>query len=92
MKRLFIIVLDSVGIGALPDAALFGDAGADTMRRISANENFCVPNLLSLGLGNIEGLSYLGKAENSCAAYGRCAERSMGKDTTVGKWGAAFRK
>ena len=86
MKRLFLIVLDSVGIGALPDAAAFGDAGADTMRRISVSENFCVPHLISLGLGNIEGLSYLGKSEKPRAAYGRCAERSMGKDTTVGHW------
>lgn len=86
MKRLFLIVLDSVGIGALPDAEKFGDAGANTMRRISENENFCVPNLRALGLGNIEGLSYLGKTESPLAAYGRCAERSMGKDTTVGHW------
>ena len=86
MKRLFLIVLDSVGIGALPDAAAFGDTGADTMHRISESENFRVPNLLSLGLGNIEGLSYLGKAENPRASYGRCAEKSMGKDTTVGHW------
>ena len=86
MKRIFLIVLDSVGIGALPDAEKFGDAGADTMRRISENENFSVPNLLALGLGNIEGLSYLGASEKPLAAYGRCAERSMGKDTTVGHW------
>ena len=86
MKRLFLIVLDSVGIGALPDAEKFGDAGADTMGRISKNENFHVPNLLALGLGNIDGLSYLGAAEAPRAAYGRCAERSNGKDTTVGHW------
>jgi phosphopentomutase len=86
MKRLFLIVLDSVGIGALPDAEKFGDAGADTMRRISKNENFSVPNLLRLGLGNIEGLSYLGAAEAPLAAYGRCEEKSKGKDTTVGHW------
>jgi len=86
MKRIFLIVLDSVGIGALPDAEKFGDAGADTMRHISKNENFSVPNLCALGLGNIDGLSYLGGAENPLAAYGRCAERSMGKDTTVGHW------
>ncbi len=86
MKRLFIIVLDSVGIGALPDAEKFGDAGADTMGHISKDENFSVPNLLSLGLGNIEGLAYLGKAEKPRGAYGRCAEKSMGKDTTVGHW------
>jgi phosphopentomutase len=86
MKRLFLIVLDSVGIGALPDAAAFGDAGANTMHRISESEKFRVPNLISLGLGNIEGLSYLGKTEYARAAYGRCAEMSMGKDTTVGHW------
>ncbi len=86
MKRLFIIVLDSVGIGALPDAEAFGDAGADTMRRISGDINFKIPNLLSLGIGNIDGLSYLGKADLPLAAYGRCAEKSMGKDTTVGHW------
>lgn len=86
MKRLFLIVLDSVGIGALPDAEKFGDAGADTMGRISKNENFSVPNLLTLGLGNIDGLSYLGAARAPLAAYGKCAEKSMGKDTTVGHW------
>lgn len=86
MKRLFLIVLDSVGVGALPDAEKFGDAGADTMRRISQNENFCVPNLLALGLGNIDGLSYLGAVASPLAAFGKCKERSMGKDTTVGHW------
>ncbi len=86
MKRLFLIVLDSVGIGALPDAEKFGDAGADTMGHISKNENFNIPNLRALGLGNIAGLSYLGAAENPLAAYGKCAEVSMGKDTTIGHW------
>ena len=79
-------MLDSVGIGALPDAAKFGDAGADTMRRISGSKNFNIPNLVSLGIGNIEGLSYLGATEAPRAAYGKCAELSMGKDTTVGHW------
>lgn len=86
MKRLFIIVLDSVGIGALPDAAKFGDAGADTMARISKSEKFHIPNLRALGIGNIQGLSYLGTAENPLAAYGKCAEVSAGKDTTIGHW------
>ena len=86
MKRVFIIVLDSVGIGALPDAKAFGDAGADTMGHISKSKCFDIPNLISLGLGNIEGLSYLGKADYPKAAYGRCAEVSMGKDTTIGHW------
>ena len=86
MKRLFLIVLDSVGIGALPDACDFGDAGANTMGHISASDEFRVPNLLSLGLGNIEGLSYLGTEKEPLASYGRCAERSRGKDTTIGHW------
>ena len=86
MKRLFLIVLDSVGIGALPDACDFGDAGANTMGHISASDEFRIPSLLSLGLGNIEGLSYLGTEKEPLASYGRCAERSRGKDTTIGHW------
>lgn len=86
MKRLFLIVLDSVGIGALPDAEKFGDAGADTMGHISRSDKFNIPNLLSLGLGNIEGLEYLGKVQSPSAAHGKCAETSMGKDTTIGHW------
>ena len=60
-KRVFLIVLDSVGIGAAPDAHLFGDAGADTMKRISASDKFNCPELIKMGLANIDGLSYLGK-------------------------------
>ena len=86
MKRLFLIVLDSVGVGALPDAEAFGDRDADTVRRISKSEKFHIPNLVSLGMGNIDGLSYLGKTEKPRAAYGKCAEVSMGKDTTIGHW------
>ena len=86
MKRLFLIVLDSVGIGALPDACDFGDSGANTMGHISASDEFRIPNLCSLGLGNIEGLSYLGMEKNPHASYGRCTERSRGKDTTIGHW------
>ena len=67
-KRVFLIVLDSVGIGYAPDAADFGDHGADTMRRISSSEKFNIPNLLSLGLGNIDGVDYLGKTEKPLAA------------------------
>lgn len=84
-KRVFLIVLDSLGIGALPDAADFGDTGADTLKSISRSEKFNIPNLLSLGLSRIEGLSYLPNAE-ICAAVGRCKEASCGKDTTIGHW------
>ena len=85
-KRVFLIVLDSVGIGYAPDAADFGDLGANTMKRISSSAKFNIPNLLSLGLGNIDGVDYLGKAEKPLAAVARLRERSRGKDTTTGHW------
>ena len=85
-KRVFLIVLDSVGIGEARDAAAFGDAGAHTMKSISASPYFAIPNLLSLGLGNIPGLSFLGTVENPLAAYARVEEQSAGKDTTIGHW------
>ena len=86
MKRVFIIVLDSVGIGNARDAADFGDAGANTMKRISASESFSVPTLLSLGLGNIDGVDYLPATEEPRAAVLRLRELSRGKDTTTGHW------
>ena len=85
-KRVFIIVLDSVGIGYAPDAADFGDYGANTMKRISASERFFVPNLIKMGLGNIEGVDYLEKAKNPMAAVAKLREKSRGKDTTTGHW------
>ena len=85
-KRVFLIVLDSVGIGYAPDAADFGDLGANTMKRISSSAKFNIPNLLSLGLGNIDGVDYLGKAEKPLAAVARLREKSKGKDTTTGHW------
>ncbi len=84
-KRVFVIVLDSVGIGAAPDAADFGDEGANTMRRISASSKFDIPNLISLGLGSIDGVDYLPSAEPR-ATVARIREKSRGKDTTVGHW------
>ena len=86
MKRVFLIVLDSVGIGALPDAAAYGDAGAHTVQHIAAEDGFCVDTMCSLGLGNIEGLSFLGAVPQPRGAFGRCAEMSVGKDSTVGHW------
>ncbi len=86
MKRVFILVLDSLGIGALPDAAAFGDSGADTLRRIAASARFSAETLCSLGLGNIEGIDYLPSAAAPRAAVGRMQERSRGKDTTIGHW------
>ena len=86
MKRIFLIVLDSCGCGALPDAADFGDAGVHTLRSCARSEALHIPNLRKYGLGNIEGLEFLGPVENPAGAYGRLAERSMGKDTTIGHW------
>lgn len=85
-KRVFIIVLDSVGIGYAPDAADFGDLGANTMKRISSSDKFNIPNLIRLGLGNVDGVDYLEKTDSPMAAVCRLRELSRGKDTTTGHW------
>ncbi len=85
-QRVFLIVLDSLGIGELPDAALFGDEGSHTLRSVSRSEKCVIPNLLKMGLGNIENQDFLPSEPSPTAAFGRMAERSMGKDTTVGHW------
>jgi phosphopentomutase len=84
--RVLILVLDSLGAGALPDAHLFGDEGSHTIRSISSSPLFSVPNLLKMGLGNIPGLEFLPSRTSPTASFGRMAERSMGKDTTIGHW------
>lgn len=86
MKRVFLIVLDSVGAGYLPDAASFGDEGANTLKTVSASPLFKADNMRSLGLGNIDGLDFLVPVENPRGAYGKIAEASAGKDTTIGHW------
>ena len=86
MKRIFLIVLDSCGCGALPDAPDFGDAGVNTLRSCAQSAKLHIPNLLRAGLGNIEGLSFLGTTDAPTAAHCRLAEISMGKDTTIGHW------
>ena len=86
MKRLFLIVLDSCGIGAAPDAADFGDSGADTLRSCAKSAELKVPNLLKAGLGNLDGVDYLEKTDVPTAAVARLQERSKGKDTTIGHW------
>ena len=86
MRRIFLVVLDSFGIGALPDAHLFGDTGANTLLSISKSQKFCIPNMIKMGLGNIDGVDCIEKTDTPSAAFGRCMERSMGKDTTVGHW------
>lgn len=89
MKRAIIIVLDSVGIGELPDAANFGDEGSNTLVNIKKNfPSLSLPNLCSLGLGNIDGdeISILGKVDSPIGCFGKMAESSIGKDTTTGHW------
>ncbi|MBA2660723.1 MAG: phosphopentomutase [Bradymonadaceae bacterium] len=86
-KRAVIIVLDSVGIGELPDAAAYGDTGSDTLGHIAASiEGFDLPNLRALGLGNIEGVAQLEAVERPAAGFGRMTEVSHGKDTATGHW------
>ena len=84
--RVFVIVLDSFGIGAAPDAADFGDAGANTIKGVAGTGILSLPNMTSLGLGNIDGVDAIGKVENPKATYARLEERSKGKDTTTGHW------
>ena len=86
MKRIFLIVLDSCGAGALPDAAQFGDAGANTLASCAKSPFLHIPNLIKCGLGNAEGLDFLGKTQTPAGAYGTMAEMSAGKDTTIGHW------
>ena len=86
MKRIFLFVLDSCGIGEAPDAALFGDAGANTMKRISASPRFSAENLVKLGLGAIDGCEYLSTGAPHIGAVARLRELSKGKDTTIGHW------
>lgn len=86
MKRVFLFVLDSCGAGELPDAAKFGDFGVNTLRSCSTSKLLNIPNMLQAGLGNIEGLDFLGPVDNPTGAFCKLAEASMGKDTTIGHW------
>lgn len=86
-KRAILIVLDSAGIGALPDAAAFGDEGANTLGNIRrVRGRLALPNLYRLGLANIEGSTLPDVAAAPAGAFGRCAERTLAKDTTCGHW------
>ena len=85
-KRVFIIVLDSFGIGAQPDAERFGDGGANTLVSVSKSEKLNIPTLISLGLSEIEGVGCLPKSSETIGAFGRMTELSLGKDTTIGHW------
>ena len=83
-KRAFLIVLDSVGIGQMPDAAEWGDEGSDTLATIRKHPDFSCPNLTKMGLFNIDGVG--GKVDSPRTCYARMREASKGKDTTIGHW------
>ncbi|MBK5290925.1 MAG: phosphopentomutase [Acidobacteriia bacterium] len=85
-RRVVWIVLDSVGIGAMPDAAAYGDVGSDTLGNIASRRKLRLPNLCRLGLANIKPLAGLDPAASPEGAFGRCALASPGKDTTTGHW------
>jgi phosphopentomutase len=85
-ERIFWIVLDSVGIGELPDAAEYGDVGRNTLGHIAESRPLKIPNLVQLGLANIAPLKHQSPATAPIGAYGKGATRSPGKDTTTGHW------
>lgn len=86
-RKVVLVVLDSVGIGELPDAKLYGDEGSNTLGNIAKNvPGFSIPNLEALGIGNIDGVENLISCENPEGIYGRCSELSNGKDTITGHW------
>ena len=86
VKRVFLIVLDSVGAGEAPDAAEFGDVGAHTLRSVWKTGLLDIPTLRKLGIGNIDGLDFLGITDTPTASVARLCELSRGKDTTIGHW------
>ena len=86
MKRVFLFVLDSFGIGAMPDSESFGDVGVNTLRSCATSPNLHIPNMRKLGLGNVDGVECLEKTEAPTGAFCRLSEASMGKDTTIGHW------
>ena len=86
MKRIFLIVLDSFGIGAMPDSEKFGDVGVNTLGACATSAKLHIPNMIAAGLGNIDGVDCLPKTDAPTGACARLTEASMGKDTTIGHW------
>ena len=87
INRIIWIVLDSVGIGEAKDAVKFGDVGADTLgHTVKANGGLNIPNMVKLGIGNIDGAHNLERCDNPIGCFGKLAEISAGKDTTIGHW------
>ncbi len=85
-KRVILIVLDSFGVGELPDAAQFGDHGVNTLRSCTTSSYFNMPNMKKLGLFNIDGLDFVESEPEPEGLYCKCTEASKGKDTTIGHW------
>ena len=86
MKRVFLIVLDSVGIGEMPDADEYGDAGSNTIAAAASSPSFSMPNMQKLGFFNIDGVDCREGSAAPAGAFARLTERSKGKDTTIGHW------
>ena len=86
MKRIFLIVLDSFGVGAMPDSESFGDVGVNTLASCATSDKLHIPNMIAAGLGNMDGVTCLPKVEAPLGAFCRLSERSKGKDTTIGHW------
>jgi len=86
-KRVILMILDSLGVGALPDSEKYGDVGVNTLNNIAKNvDRFDIPNLIEMGIGNLEGITDVPSTENAIGAFGRSMEVSNGKDTTMGHW------
>ena len=86
MKRIFLFVLDSFGIGAMPDSESFGDAGVNTLAACATSDKLRIPNMIAAGLGNADGVECLPKTDAPTGAVARLQEASMGKDPTIGHW------
>ncbi|KXZ39661.1 phosphopentomutase [Alkalithermobacter thermoalcaliphilus JW-YL-7 = DSM 7308] len=87
MKRVILVVMDSIGIGELPDSEKFGDKGVNTLGNIvKACPDIKIPNLIKLGIGNIDGADFIENIDTPIGSFGKCSEISQGKDTTTGHW------
>lgn len=86
-KRVFAIVVDSLGVGAAPNAKAYGDEGCDTLGHIAMHmENFHIPNLAKLGLANLHPMQHVASVQEPMGYYTKMIERSVGKDTMTGHW------
>lgn len=87
MSRVIWVIIDSVGIGELPDSKKFGDEGVNTLGNIvKAHNDIKIPNLINLGIGNIDGADFIEGIKSPIGTFGKCSEVSQGKDTTTGHW------